>query len=165
MSNELIDLNGLTEYKTKSDLKYQGKLTAGNSISLNSGVISVNPTFSGDLISGSRSLSQNSVTSVGSVTLSPGLYYLRFTCQFASNANGYRTCAISTNTWSTTDIPGCYDQRRAVDGVTTQTAVNTILQVSASDYPNGRTYYFLAKSYTGLTTGITAYPRAYYLKF
>jgi len=41
MSNKLIDLNALSEYKTKSDLKYQDKLTAGDGIGITSGTISV----------------------------------------------------------------------------------------------------------------------------
>ena len=34
MSNKLIDLNALSEYKDYSDLKYQDKLTAGTGISI-----------------------------------------------------------------------------------------------------------------------------------
>lgn len=34
MSNKLIDLNALSDYKTQSDLKYQDKLTAGTGISI-----------------------------------------------------------------------------------------------------------------------------------
>ena len=33
MSNKLIDLNALSDYKTQSDLKYQDKLTAGTGMS------------------------------------------------------------------------------------------------------------------------------------
>ena len=42
MSNKLIDLNALSEYKDYSDLKYQDKLTAGTGISIDANnVISV----------------------------------------------------------------------------------------------------------------------------
>lgn len=40
MGNKLIDLNALSNYKTRSDLKYQDKLTAGTGISISSNVIS-----------------------------------------------------------------------------------------------------------------------------
>lgn len=41
MSNKLIDLSALSEYKTRSDAKYQDKLTAGTGISISaSNVIS-----------------------------------------------------------------------------------------------------------------------------
>lgn len=40
MSNKLIDLNALSEYKDYSDLKYQDKLTAGTGINITNNVIS-----------------------------------------------------------------------------------------------------------------------------
>lgn len=40
MSNKLIDLNALSDYKTQSDLKYQDKLTAGAGINITNNVIS-----------------------------------------------------------------------------------------------------------------------------
>ena len=40
MSNKLIDLSALSEYKTRSDAKYQDKLTAGTGISISNNVIS-----------------------------------------------------------------------------------------------------------------------------
>lgn len=41
MSNKLIDLSALSEYKDYSDLKYQDKLTAGTGITISSNTISV----------------------------------------------------------------------------------------------------------------------------
>ena len=163
MSNKLIDLNALSEYKVKSDLKYQNKLTAGDSISLNNGIISANPYFSGDLLSGSLGIS-NSLTDINTIRLEPGTYYLRFTCQFASNTNGWRYCIFESEGTSSPKI-SFQDCRRAVNNATTQTAINAIFQVSASEFPNGRTFVFRAQKSNGSANQLTAYPRAYYLKF
>lgn len=154
MSNELIDLSGLSEFKAKSDLKYQNKLTVGSGISLNNDVISVTPYYSGDLLSGSKSIG-TSITQIGTLTLLPGTYYLKFTCQFAQNSNGWRQCQLSGVGFSFSD------RRKAVNGATTQTAINAIFQIPATDYPNGITFTFAATS----STSLTAYPRAYYIKF
>lgn len=43
MSNKLIDLSALSEYKTRSDAKYQDKLTAGSNITISNNVISAQP--------------------------------------------------------------------------------------------------------------------------
>lgn len=51
MSNKLIDLNALSEYKDYSDLKYQDKLTAGSGININNGVVSATPVYSNTTIS------------------------------------------------------------------------------------------------------------------
>ena len=161
MSNKLIDLNGLTEYKAKSDLKYQNKLTAGNSITLNNGVISAAPTY-GYTLSGSQTVTNNSSKELGSITLAPGIYFLQFTCQFASNANGYRRCTFSTYNQVTPDV-SFTDRLGAASGSLTQTAISAIFQVSASDFPNGKTFGFYAFQNSG--SSLTAYPRCYYLKF
>lgn len=165
MSNKLIDLNALSEYKTKADQKYQDKLTAGSSITINNGVISVTPYYSGDLLSGSKAIG-NSVTEVGNITLAPGNYILTYTCQFNSNSTGYRQCGFSTNATTLDSLGSAYwDSRMAANGVATYTRVVAIFQVSAETYPNGRTFYFVAKKYNNSSTSLTAYPRAYYFKF
>ena len=55
MSNKLIDLDALSEYKDNADLKYQNKLTAGNCFSIVSNVISAKPTYVGQITTGSQS--------------------------------------------------------------------------------------------------------------
>lgn len=166
MSDKLIDLNALSAYKTSSDAEYQDKLIAGAGITISGNTISASggPTFSGDLISGSQTLSTNTLTKISEITLQPGNYFIMYTCQFASNANGYRQCGFST---STSDITGFgwafMDSQNAVNGSLTQTRVSRVFEVSASDYPNGRKFYFLARHNCGVN--LTAYPRAMYLKF
>lgn len=165
MSNKLIDINALSEYKTDADLKYQDKLTPGEGIAINNGVVAVDLMY-GSTLSGSKAVTRGAVYKLGDITLAPGKYYLQFTCQFASDSVGYRQCGFSTNT---TDIAGfgeayC-DSRKAVNGALTQTAVHAIFEVSASEYPNGRTFYFLAKQTRNGTSTLTAYPRCYYIKF
>lgn len=44
MAEKLIRLPQLQEFKTKADLKYQDKLTAGNNITINNNVISATDT-------------------------------------------------------------------------------------------------------------------------
>ena len=168
MSNKLIDLNALSEYKDYSDLKYQDKLTAGSGISLNGTTISASSkasTYGVARSSGSVSVAKNTLTNVGSFTLQPGRYLVQYNCQFATNANGgYRQCGISINT---TAIDGLgdfgWDSRAVASGIDTQTRVTVVIDVSASDYPNGRTFYLLARHNS--TASITVYPRCYYLKF
>lgn len=166
MSNKLIDLNALSAYKTSSDAKYQDKLTAGDGITISGNTISASgePTYSGNILTGSKSVANNTLTKMGEVTLQPGKYFLTYACQFASNANGYRQCGFSTNT---TDITGFgwawMDSQQRVSGTLTQTMVSGVLEVSASEYPNGRKFYYLAKQTSG--SSLTAYPRSYYLKF
>lgn len=165
MSSKLIRLEQLQRFKTNSDATYQGKLTAGSNITISGNVISAagTPSYVGVKTSGSNSLSNNTITNLGSVTLQPGLYIIQYTCQFASNATGVRQCGFSTNT---TDISGfgrafC-DSRVAANGTTTQTEVVGIISISASEYPNGRTFYILARQNSG--SSLTAYPRCYYTK-
>lgn len=62
MSNKLIDLNALSEYKTKSDLKYQDKLTAGDGIGISNGVISVSGLLKTHPFTVSSSVTDQSIT-------------------------------------------------------------------------------------------------------
>lgn len=165
MSDKLIDLNALSAYKTRSDVKYQDKLTAGNGITINGNTISatpINPTYTPLVTSGSKSVATSTVTKVGEVTLQPGLYIIQYTCQFATNVNGVRRCGFSTN--MNLDAYGLafIDSRAAVRGTLTQTMVEGIVDVSASAYPNGRTFNLLA--WQNSSSSITAYPRCYSLK-
>lgn len=164
MSNKLINLTRLQEFKAASDQKYQDVLTVGSNISISNNVISSTTggiTYSGPLLSGSNSIANNTIVKVGQITLQPGKYILTYTCTFNSNGTGYRQCGFSTNT---TDITGFgrnwgYN-RNAVNATYTQTSVCGTFEVTNS---NGQTFYFLAKQNSGST--LTAYPRAYYLKF
>lgn len=164
MSNKLVDLNALSEYKTKSDLKYQDKLTAGSSISISNNVISATPTCVTNTLSGSQSVANNTIVSFGSITLMPGNYIISYTCTFGSNSTGYRQCGFSTNTTDITGFGrGWGDNRVADSGVETTTCVSGSFDVSASSYPNGQTFYFLAKQNSG--SSLNAMPRCSYLKF
>lgn len=165
MSNKLIDLTALSSYKTQSDLKYQDKLTAGNNISISNNVISTAPYFSGAVLTGKVSVSNDTVYEIDSVILAPGNYFITFTCTFNANATGDRQCGFSINN---TDMAGFglmwEDKRRAVgNNVATQTMVTGAFSISASDYPNGQTFYFLAKQNSG--GALNATPRCYYYKF
>ena len=165
MSNKLINLTGLQEFKTDSDLKYQGKLTAGSNISIANDVISANPygvTYVAVKDSGSQSISASTIYSLGSLILQPGNYIIVYTCAF-TGATGYAQCSLSTNT---TDIMGFgrafWDSRKKISNGTTQTCVSGIINVLASEYPNGRTFYMLARHNASGT--VTCYPRCYYVK-
>lgn len=167
MSNKLIGLSQLQEFKTKSDLKYQDKLTAGNNISISNDVISAiegGVTYVGVTLPDTQSIANNTVVKIEEITLQPGKYIITYTCTFNSNSSGYRQCGFSLNT---TDITGFGrnwgDSRRAVSGDRTQTCVSGTFEVSASDYPNGRTFYFLARQNCG--SALTARPRFSYIKF
>ena len=101
MSNKLINLTGLQEFKTDSDLKYQDKLTAGSNIGIVNNVISANPygaTYVAVKDSGSQSISANTIYSFGSVVLQPGNYIIVYTCTF-TGAAGYAQCGFSTNNY------------------------------------------------------------------
>ena len=69
MSNKLIDLSGLSEFKDYSELKYQDKLTAGTGISLNGATISVTnpaqPVFYATVTANGWSNEANAVTIQG----------------------------------------------------------------------------------------------------
>lgn len=164
MSNKLIDLNALSSYKTQSDLKYQDKLTAGDSITISNNVISATPTFMEILNSGNQTVSNNTLTNLGNVTLAPGKYIVEFACNYASNSSGYRQCGFSTNTTDLTGFGRSWgDMRAAVSGGMTQTVVTGVIEILASEYPNGRKFYFLAKQNSG--SSLTATPRVYAIKF
>ena len=165
MSNKLIDLSALSTYKTQSDAKYQDKLTAGDSISISNNVISVAPTFMTIIGSGSQSVANNTLTELGNVTLSPGNYFITFTCLFDSNLTGYRQCGFSVNNTDLTGFGRSWGDSRfaAPGGVVTQTMVTGSFEVQASSYPNGQKFYFLAKQNSG--GSLTATPRCYAFKF
>lgn len=166
MSNKLINLTGLQEFKTDSDLKYQGKLTAGTNISIANDVISANPFGATYVVvkdSGSQSVPTNTIYSFGSVVLQPGNYIVVYTCMFFSgSAGGYAKCGFSTNTTDITGFGwGFGDSRKFGIGVSIQTRVSGIVNILASEYPNGRTFYMLAQ-HNGAS--VTCYPRCYYVK-
>lgn len=169
MSTKLIDLSGLSAYKTSSDAKYQDKLIAGTGITISGNTISASSKAATYIDSagggGAASVASGTLTKVREITLQPGRYLVQYVCQFASNANGgYRQCGISINT---TAIDGLgdfgWDSKAVASGVNTQTGVTVVVDVSASDYPNGRTFYLLARQNSGST--LTTYPRCYALKF
>lgn len=165
MSNKLIDLPGLQEFKTQSDLKYQDKLTAGSNIGIVNNVISANPygaTYVAVKDSGSQSISANTIYSFGSVVLQPGSYIIVYTCAFTGTA-GYAQCGFSTNTTDITGLGrGFGDSRKKIASDITQTCVSGIINILASEYPNGRTFYMLARHNASGT--VTCYPRCYYVK-
>lgn len=164
MSNKLIDLNALSEYKTNADLKYQDKLTAGNCFSIISNVISANPTYVSQINSGSYSVASGSVKNLADVTLAPGNYILMFTCRFRTNATGYRQCGFSTKATNLDNFGSAYwDSRQAISGRPTNMRVFAVFQVSASSYPDGRTFYLNVRQNSG--SNITADLRCYYMKF
>ena len=163
MSNKIIDLDALSEYKTNADLKYQDKLTANANITLNNNVISVTPPYLALHTSGSSSVASGSRKNIGSVILAPGNYILTFTCKFSSNSTGYRQCGFSTGKYLDNLGAAYYDSRKAVNGDFTQTTVSALFQVSATSYPNGRTFNFIVNQNSGST--LTVYPRCYCLKF
>lgn len=167
MSDKLIDLTRLQTYKTYSDAKYQNKITAGSNINISGNVISRSgaPTYV-PLPSSTVSVPNNSITEVGSVVLQPGIYVLSFTCTFTNNntTDSYRQCGFSTNTRYLDSFGSAYwDSQRSIGSAPTQTMVTAIFEVSASSYPNGRTFYLLAKQNSGYS--IDVLPRCYYLKF
>ena len=69
MSNKLIDLNALSEYKTNSDAKYQDKLTAGAGITITGTSIAVTnpvqPVFYATVAANGWSGTSNAVTVQG----------------------------------------------------------------------------------------------------
>lgn len=165
MAEKIIRLPQLQRFKTNADAKYQDKLTAGSNITISGNTISATgtPSYVAAKTSGSSSVASGTVTSLGTVTLQPGLYIIQYTCSFSSNSTGDRNCGFSTNT---SDIAGYKrefsDSRAAVSNGITQTSVVGIINISASDYPNGRTFYLVALQNSG--SSLTAYPRCYYSK-
>lgn len=135
----------------------------GDNITISNGVISTpGTTYVAAVSSGTVSVQNNTVVKVGEVTLQPGSYVISYTCNFASNATGYRLCGISPNM----NIDGYgiafMDSQGAVSGYATQTSVTGLLKVSDSSYPSGRTFNLLARQNSGAT--ISASPRCYYFK-
>lgn len=168
MADKLISLSELQEYKTYADAKYQDKITAGSNIILSGNTISRAgvPSYSGDILTGNKTVETNTLTELGSITLQPGVYVLIYTCLFP-NPNGtgtYRQCGFSS---STTDIKGFgweyFDSLNAIGNNSTQTRVCAIFEISAAEHPNGQTFYFLAYQNSSKSLNVT--PRAFYFKF
>ena len=69
MSNKLVDLSALSEYKTQSDAKYQDKLTAGTGITITGTSIAVTnpvqPVFYATVAANGWSNTANAVTVQG----------------------------------------------------------------------------------------------------
>lgn len=171
MSNKIIGLSQLQEFKTKADLKYQDKLTAGSNISITNDVISATvstPTYVAVKDSGSNTISASTITNLGSVVLLPGKYFLVYSCYFNSvsvSDSSYAQCGFSTNTTDITGFGrGWGDNRYRAAYQSIQTRVSGIIEVSATDYPNGRTFYMLAR-YNSISGATTCYPRCFYIKF
>lgn len=169
MMEKLIRLDQLQRFKERADEKYQDKLTAGNNININGNTISataapLNPTYT-ELVLPEQDASSGAITVIGNVTLMPGIYFLVYTCCYstASITGNYCECGFSTNT---TDITGAGrawgDSRKVVLTHVTQTGVSGVFDVPASAYPNGRTYYFLAKH--DIRVGIRVWPHCSYIK-
>lgn len=166
MSNKLIALQQLQQYKTYADLKYQDKLMAGSDISIVNKIISAKPTLvtSDDLnITGSVPTTSGTITKIAEVTLQPGIYAFIYTCSFTANATGYRQCGFSNGQWIDGLGIAYADFQGAVNGDITITRVEGLIEVSASSYPDGRTFNLLASQNSGSTLNVT--PALYYLKF
>lgn len=166
MSNKLIALQQLQQYKTYADLKYQDKLTAGSDISIVNKIISAKPTIvtTEDLnISAAVPTTSGTITQLAEVILQPGIYTFVYTCSFDSNATGYRQCGFSDGQWIDGLGLAYADFQGAVNGDTTITRVEAMIEVSASSYPNGKTFKLLAVQNSGSTLNVT--PALYYLKF
>lgn len=163
MANKLIRLPQLQRFKAKADAKYQNKLTAGSNITINNNVISASgtPTYFETSL-GRTSVPNNSLTKMGELTLQPGIYYVKYSLVFPRNANGTRHIAISLYDYIATDY-AYNDNRIPPSGGNTKMDVDTIINVSATDYPNGRTYYFLAQQTSG--SALTTNPTVLYYKF
>ena len=166
MADKLIDLSRLQVYKSYADAKYQDKLTAGSNISINDNTISkIGAPIYSYIPLDDQLTTSGTTTSLGEVTLQPGIYVLMYTVTFHANTSGYRRIGFSTGTRYLDGFGAIFQDSQAPTGssITTQTMVTAIFDVSATSYPNGRTFYFLAYQNSGST--LTAYPRAYYLKF
>lgn len=166
MSEKLISLAQLQEYKTHADAKYQNKFTAGNNITISNNLISANdvPVRSGTIVSGWPNVpTDGTVTKVGEIKLQPGLYFIEYAVVFQGNTTGTRQCAISTDTTLTGYGYAYMDSRLPPSGSNTMTVVVAIINVSASEYPNGRTFNFLVAQNSGASLWVA--PRAYYIKF
>lgn len=164
MSNKLIDLSGLQEFKTQSDLKYQDKLTAGSNISISNDVISANPwaaTYTAVMDSNpiDNRLSGYTIKRWTSVVLQPGKYFVVYTCGFYASTSGFAECGFSTNTTDITGFGrGWGDSRAMVANTTTQTCVSGVINCTSAT-----TFYLLARHNS--TAQAICYPRCYYIKF
>lgn len=162
MSNKLISLSCLQEFKTHSDAKYQDKLTAGNNISIINDVISatsVQPTYRAVMDSGRYALANDTIVNLGSVTLSPGKYFIVYTCyMMPGSSSGYAQCGFSTNTTDITGFGRSWGDNQSVLRDQTQPRVAGVINVTSS-----QTFYMLAKQTSG--SDCYCYPRCYYIKF
>ena len=167
MAEKLIKLEQLQRFKTKADAKYQDKLAAGNNINITGSTISVfaaqsNPTYTKLDLSYSY-IDSNVLTVMGSVTLMPGTYFLVYTCYFPDvSGGGYRQCGFSTNTTDITGFGRAWGDYRKDSGRNTQTCVAGVFNISASSYPDGQTFYFLARQNSG--GRFIIYPDCSYVK-
>lgn len=168
MAKKLIKLEQLQRFKSKADAKYQDKLTAGSNISISNNTISVfaaqsNPTYTELNLDTSYVTYDDTIRNIKTVTLMPGTYFLVYTCRFSANSTGYRQCGFST---SQTDITGFGrswgDSRKANTNAYTYTRVSGVFNISASSYPNGQTFYLLARQNSG--GALYVYPYCSYVK-
>lgn len=167
MSNKLIDLNALSEYKTQADLKYQDKLTAGDSISLINDVITLSPTYVNVDFDSAYAVANNTLTNLKSITLMPGKYILSYGWDTPNSDeySGLRQCGFSINTTDLTGFGRNWGDFRIATLKGNTPNVFGIFSVSASDYPSGRTFYFLAQQTNGSSVTLNVSPKCYYLKF
>lgn len=163
MAEKLIRLEQLQRFKTKADAKYQDKLTAGSNVNISGNTISVfaaqsNPTYTEVNLSSGYVTQTGTILNIESITLMPGTYFLVYTCRFYNIYGGYRQCGFSTNT---TDITGFGrswgDFRKFNSNSYTFTRVSGVVNVSASSYPNGQTFYLLARQNSGKDVRVEPY--------
>jgi hypothetical protein len=167
MPEKLIRLPQLQRFKAKADLKYQNKLVAGDNINISGNTISAiatpsNPTYT-KLDLSDRYIDSTILSSMGSITLMPGTYFLVYTCYFPDvSGGGYRQCGFSTNTTDITGFGRSWGDFRKDSGGDTQTCVAGVFNISASSYPDGQTFYFLARQNSG--NRFIIYPDCSYVK-
>lgn len=162
MSNKLIDLDALAEYKAKSDLKYQDRLTAGTNISLSNDVISLVTTYVKVGFNSSYTVANNTIVSLESITLMPGIYVISYSCKITGDTAGMYQCGFSINTTDITGFGIAWGDTRCGNAEENIPNVFGTFSISASDYPNGRTFYFLTRQTSGSDRNVS--PECYYLK-
>lgn len=166
MPEKLIRLPQLQRFKAKADLKYQNKLVAGDNINITGNTISAiatpsNPTFT-KLALSNREIDADTITVIDSVTIMPGTYFLVYTCYFGySRYSEYFQCGFSTNTTDITGYGRAWGDFKFASGTFTQPCVAGVFNVSASSYPNGQTFYLLAKQNRAR---MQVYPSCSYVK-